>query len=125
MSTIFFSEPRLRLMEVDHFRNFRNRIFSKYHQENGGGVYHQIHKKIKKSKKSKVISRKKEDDIMRRKSKDSRKQNISTLVVTELLHELIDSIFRNSTITSCVKNPNKISSGEINSYSECTTIDFN
>ena len=51
--------------------------------------------------------------------------NISTLVVTEVLHELIDSIFRNSTITSCVKNPNKISSGEINSYSECTTIDFN
>ena len=52
--------------------------------------------------------------------------NISTLVVTEVLHELIDSIFRNSTITSCFKNPNKISSGEINSYSECsTTIDFN
>ena len=51
--------------------------------------------------------------------------NISTLVVTEILHELIDSIFRNSTITSCVKNPNKISSGENNSYSECSTIDFN
>ena len=46
---------------------------------------------------------------MRRKSKEPRKQNISTLVVTEVLHEVIDSIFKNSTeTTSFIQNSKKI-----------------
>ena len=55
--------------------------------------------------------------------------NISTLVVTELLHEMIDSIFKTSTKTfNLIKNSKKtldddaqsIESGEIQSDSECS-----
>ena len=60
------------------------------------------------------------------------KLNISTLVVTELLHEMIDSIFKNSKNTSTfVKNSKKtldddaqsIESGEIKSDSESCSSD--